>query len=295
MNINGNKGGPHPLPLSSEFGIRNSEFGIRNSGGEEGQGVGGRSNRTLSSHGPTANLLPANRASAVVGIARQDGKEMALRILLVEKDMATAGLLVPSLERKGYQVAVAHTQRQAMSHIRSLHPDLLVLDVTSFGSNGYKVSDTIRARLDNVPAILLVEKNLVGLNSTATAFLTPPFTSRRLLSVVKKVATHLNHPDLQVGPLVLDLDSRTLRKGDLALHLRPKEATLLAFFMRNPGRILSRQEIMKQVWETDYVEDTRTLSVHIRWLRLKIEDDPDAPRFLRTVRGLGYRFEVPVE
>lgn len=219
---------------------------------------------------------------------------MALRILFVEKDVATADLLVPSLERRGYQVAVAHTQRQAISRIRSLHPDLLVLDVTSFGSNGYKVSDAIRARLGNVPTILLAEKSLVGLNNTAAAFLTPPFTSRRLLYLVKKVANNLTCHEIRAGPLVLDPDSRILRKGDLSLYLRPKEATLLAFFMRNPGRILSRQEIMKQVWETEYVDDTRTLNVHIRWLRLKIEDDPNAPRFLRTVRGLGYRFEVPV-
>jgi two-component system phosphate regulon response regulator PhoB len=85
--------------------------------------------------------------------------------------------------------------------------------------------------------------------------------------------------------------SRTLSKGQNTFHLRPKEAALLALFMQNPGRVLSRREIMKEVWDTDYMGDTRTLSVHVRWLRLKIEDDPGKPRLLCTVRGRGYRFE----
>lgn len=217
---------------------------------------------------------------------------MALKILLVEKDVTTADLLVPGLERKGYQVTVANTQRQATSRIRSLHPDLLILDVTSFGSNGYKVNDALRTHLENVPAILLLNQDCAGLRSAADAFLMPPFTSRRLLYRVKKVAENLTRREIRVGPLVLDLDTRILRKGDSSSYLRPKEARLLAFFMSNSGRVLSRQELIKQIWETDYIGDTRTLSVHVRWLRLKIEDDPGAPRLLRTVRGVGYRFEA---
>jgi DNA-binding response OmpR family regulator len=218
---------------------------------------------------------------------------MSLRILFVEKDMTTADLLVPSLERKGYLVTVTQTQRQAMSRIRSSRPDLLVLDIASFGANGYKVSDAIRSRLDAVPAILLLEKGHAGAGAAADAYMTPPFTSRKLLHRVRKLAERLASREVRVGPLALDPDTRVLHKGDKILHLRPKEAALLLFFINNSGRVLSRQEIIKEVWETDYVGDTRTLSVHVRWLRQKIEDDPDSPRFLRTVRGVGYRFEVP--
>ena len=121
--------------------------------------------------------------------------------------------------------------------------------------------------------------------------MTPPFTSRKLLYRIKKVAEQLTSREIRVGPLALDPDTRTLRKSKAALPLRPKEAALLKLFMENAGRVLSRQEIMKKVWETDYIGDTRTLSVHVRWLRQKIEDDPNTPRFLRTVRGVGYRFE----
>lgn len=218
---------------------------------------------------------------------------MTLRILLVEKDVTTADLLIPSLERKGFQVLLARTQRQAMSRIRSQRPDLLVLDVASFASSGYKVCEVVRARLDGVPTILLLEKGHASAGSTAEAFMLPPFTSRKLLHRVKKLAENLTRREIKAGPLVLDPDTGTLHKGETTTHLRPKEAALLIMFMSNPGRVLSRQEIMRQVWETDYVGDTRTLSVHVRWLRQKIEDNPDAPRFLRTVRGVGYRFEAP--
>jgi DNA-binding response OmpR family regulator len=218
---------------------------------------------------------------------------MSLRILLVEKDMTTADLLVPSLERKGYEVTVAQTQRRATSRIRSLRPDLLVVDIASFGASGYKVGDAVRAKLDGVPTVLLLEKGHDSAGATAEAFMTPPFTSRKLLYRVKKLAETLTSREIKAGPLALDPDTRILRKGDVVSQLRPKEAALLAFFMRNPGRVLSRQQITKQVWETDYVGDTRTLSVHVRWLRIKIEDNPSAPRFLRTVRGVGYRFEIP--
>jgi len=217
---------------------------------------------------------------------------MGPKILFVEKDITTADLLVPSLERRDCQVVVASTQRQAMSSIRSARPDLLIIDVASFGSGGYKTAETLRSRLDGVPTILLLEAAGAGIGSTADAYLTPPFTSRKLLYRVKKIVSQLTSHEIRLGALAFDPDTRILRNGDQSLQLRPKEAALLALFMRNPGRVLSRQEIMKEVWETDYLGDTRTLSVHVRWLRQKIEDDPNHPQFLRTVRGVGYRFEV---
>jgi len=226
-------------------------------------------------------------------VANQIGEPMALRILFVEKDMTTADLLLPSLERKGHQVSLAHTQRQATSRIRSLYPDLLVMDVASFGLKGYQISDAVRARLGGVPTILLLEKGHAGAGGAAEEFMTRPFTSRKLLYRIKKVTQHLTRREIRADPLILDPQTRMLRKDEVVMHLRPKEAELLAIFMRNPSKVVSRQELMKQIWQTDYMGDTRTLNVHIRWLRLKIEDDPSCPRFLRTVRGVGYRFEIP--
>lgn len=218
---------------------------------------------------------------------------MTLRILLVEKDITTADLLTPSLERKGYHVSLASTQRQAAGRIRSSRPDLLVMDVASFGVQGYKISEAIRSRLDGVPTILLLEQGHASAGGSAEAFMTPPFTSRKLLYRIRKVAECLVEREIRFGPLALDPQACTLSKDDTVLLLRPKESALLATFMRNPGRVLTRQELMKEVWQTDYIGDTRTLSVHIRWLRLKIEQSPNKPRLLRTVRGVGYIFGEP--
>lgn len=218
---------------------------------------------------------------------------MSLRILLVEKDVTTADLLVPSLERKGHEVAVAGSQRQLSSRIRAARPDLVVLDLASFGSNGYKMLDAVRTRVESARMILLLEKGHESVGSTVDAFMIPPFTSRKLLYRVRKVAETLSPRDIRVGTLTLEPDTRVLIRGDERVQLRPKEAELLAFFMLNPGRVLSRAEIMKHVWDTDYIGDTRTLSVHVRWIRTKIEENPNKPRLLRTVRGVGYRFHNP--
>ena len=218
---------------------------------------------------------------------------MIIRILFVENDLTTVDLLVPSLERKGYQVTVAHTQRQATSRIRSSRPDLLIVDVASFGPRGYRVGEVLRDRLPGTATILLLPEGHDLAGSGAEAFMTPPFTSRRLLYRVKKLAGSLPSREIRVGSFALDPDTRTLHRGETAVQLRPKEATLLTLFMRNRGKVLSRREIMKEVWETEYLGDTGTINVHVRWLRLKIEDVPSRPRYLRTVRGVGYRFDVP--
>jgi DNA-binding response OmpR family regulator len=217
---------------------------------------------------------------------------MAIRVLLVEKDVSTSDLLMPSLERKGYHVTVARTTRQALSHLRSVRPDILVIDVASFGFAGYDLVGTLQSRLGGVPAILLLEEEGAIDKGHAAAFITPPFTSRKLLHRLGRVAETLPPREFQAGDLTLDPLTCTLQKGKSRIRLRPKEAALLAFFVRNPGRNLSRKEIMKEVWDTDYLEDTRTLNVHIRWLRLKIEDNASQPRMLHTVRGVGYRFQV---
>jgi len=123
--------------------------------------------------------------------------------------------------------------------------------------------------------------------------MTPPFTSRRLLYRIKKLASTFPDHDIRAGSFALDPDTRTLRRGETVVQLRPKEAASLALFMRHWGRVISRREIMKEVWETEYLGDADTINAHVRWLRLKVEDDPARPLYLRKVRGVGYRFDVP--
>ena len=164
---------------------------------------------------------------------------MSLKILFVENEPAIAELLVPSLERQGYQVSLARTQRQAISRCRSQQPDLLILDVISFGTNGHKTYHAVRSRLDGVPTVVLVEKPLAGPVTEAEQFMLPPFTSRKLLHRIKKLAGLVANREIVVGPFALDPDTRVLTKGAVTCHLRPKEAALLTLFFRNPGRVLS--------------------------------------------------------
>jgi DNA-binding response OmpR family regulator len=217
---------------------------------------------------------------------------MTFRVLFVEKDLTTAERLVPTLQQEGYQVSLAHSRHQALSRIRSVRPNVLVVDVVSFGADGHGVLDAIRARRQELPTVLLLSKGDPVAHSGGEACITPPFTSGKLLDRLGKVAEALPPREIRAGPLSLDLDTRTLHKGQASFRLRPMETALLALFMRNPGRVLTRKRIMKEVWKTDFLDDTRTLDVHVRWLRLKIEDDPGAPRILCTERGVGYRFQV---
>jgi DNA-binding response OmpR family regulator len=218
---------------------------------------------------------------------------MAFNILFLEKDLTTAERLVPALKQEGYQVSLARSQHQALSRIRSLRPNILVVDVASFGAGGYGLLDAVRARLHEVPTVLLLAKgDAAARGGGGETCVAPPFTPAKVLDGLGKAAEGLPPREIRAGPLVLDLDTRTLHKGGATFQLRPMEAALLSLFMRNPGRVLSREEIMKKVWKTDFLEDTRTLYVHVRWLRLKVEDDPGAPRTLCTERSVGYRFEV---
>jgi DNA-binding response OmpR family regulator len=218
---------------------------------------------------------------------------MPLRILFVEKDLTTAELLVPSLKRKGHQVWLASTMSQVRRNTRSRRPQLLIIDVASFEGRGYEISEAARSCLHGLPAVLLLPDGHDAAGDSAEAYMTPPFTSRKLLHRVKKAAKHVATRQLRAGPLVLDLEARTLQNGHRTWQLRPKEALLLEVLMRNRGRVVSRKEIMQRVWDTDYVGDTRTISVHVCWLRRKIEPDPSSPSLLRTVRGRGYRFSAP--
>jgi len=217
---------------------------------------------------------------------------MNLRILFLEKDPTTADLLLPSLEQRKHEVFLARTQQEAIGRLRAARPDLLIVDVASFGIKGYDICDAVRSRLQVLPTILLLEHGHDTAGSTADEYMTPPFTSRKLLYRIRNVTQQLNDRLVRIGPLSFDPQTRILYKGEESLYLRPKEAMLLNLFVANRGRVITRQELIKRVWDTDFVDDTRTLNVHIRWLRLKIEPDPRAPRYLRTIRGVGYRFEV---
>lgn len=221
---------------------------------------------------------------------------MTASILLVEKARSPIGWILQSLERKKYEVSLARNEQEAIQQATSETPDLIILNATSRKLDGPRICRTLHEKVAEIPIILILAKGETGDDLMgANVVLTPPFTSRKLFNRIGSILKSDEGETLQVGRLTLNLGTHCVNMGSKERRLNPKELELLKVFMRSPGRVLSRRFLMKKIWKTDYIGDTRTLDVHIRWLREKIEENPSSPRYLRTVRGVGYRFDIPKE
>lgn len=225
---------------------------------------------------------------------------MAQTILLVEDDEAFREVLAYSLRREGYEVREARDGQEALQNAREDTPDLIVLDVMLPGLDGFSICRILRAEMDT-PIILLTARmgemdKIVGLESGADDYVTKPFSTgelvARIRAVMRRSRPTQNGLVIEQGPLRLNLERRRAYRNERELTLSPKEFDLLAELMRHPGIALSRDTLMDRVWGYDFVGDTRTVDVHIRWLREKIEEEPSHPNYIQTVRGVGYRFEV---
>jgi DNA-binding response OmpR family regulator len=198
------------------------------------------------------------------------------------------------LERQGFKVLRALNGKQAMAQVKEKTPALAVIDPSSLRINGARLSHMLRRAADSVPILwVLDEGTTVSEDGVADLCLERPFTSRKFINRVRRLLPETADSILSVGDVVFDVSNREVRKGDRQRRLTPKQAKLLEALMRHASEVLSRRYLMKHVWNTDYLGDTRTLDVHIRWVREAIEDDPSSPRFVRTVRGVGYRFDPP--
>ncbi|HRW09023.1 MAG: response regulator transcription factor [Caldilineaceae bacterium] len=236
------------------------------------------------------------------------------RILVVEDEPALQDTLEYNLVKQGYEVRVAKDGQSALTVAREFHPDLILLDVMLPGIDGFEVCRILRQEM-NMPIIFLTAKaeeidKIVGLEVGADDYLTKPFSIRELLARVKALLRRVRlvreelvtaasdqlQPEfplerLSFGDLVIDLSRREVTARGTTFHLKPKEFDLLVFMARNRGIVLSRDLILERVWGWDYDGGSRTVDVHVRWLREKIELDAANPTRLVTVRGVGYRFD----
>jgi DNA-binding response OmpR family regulator len=221
------------------------------------------------------------------------------RILIVEDEPTLAQALRYNLEREGYRVTLASQGQEALDAFHLRHPDLVILDLILPDMDGLEVCRALR-RHSSVPILILTARGeetdrVVGLELGADDYMVKPFSMRELVARVRALLRRAQSspPDevLVSSDLRLDLRRREAYRGGMPLPLRPKEFDLLAFFMRHRGRALSREEILTHVWGVDVAVDTRTVDVHVRWLREKVEKVPSKPTRIITVRGLGYRFE----
>ncbi|HVY08998.1 MAG TPA: response regulator transcription factor [Mycobacteriales bacterium] len=225
------------------------------------------------------------------------------RILVVEDEESFSDALGYLLRREGYEVAVATTGPDGIEEFERGGADLVLLDLMLPGLSGLEVCRALRARSE-VPVIMLTAKDsevdkVVGLEIGADDYVTKPFSARELVARIRAVLRRRGaEPDelvssvLECGPVRMDVDRHVVSVNGDTVSMPLKEFELLEFLLRNAGRVLTRGQLIDRVWGSDYVGDTKTLDVHVKRLRAKIEPSPAAPRHLVTVRGLGYKFET---
>ncbi|MGB5059710.1 MAG: response regulator transcription factor [Candidatus Promineifilaceae bacterium] len=211
------------------------------------------------------------------------------------------GPLARKLRESGYRVLVADNGRIGLETALTENPDVVVLDVLMPEMDGWEVCKALR-KSSPVPILMLTALSdevdrILGLELGADDYLTKPFSSRELLAriraMLRRVALDQTQPkpagELTAGPLRIELDTRRAFKNNQELTLRYKEFELLSLLLHHVGQVVTRAELFDEVWGTDWLGDTRTLDVHVRWLREKVEANPSDPQFIQTVRGIGYR------
>ncbi len=216
-------------------------------------------------------------------------------ILFVEGRKPTAEYLAPVLNDQGYNVVTACTRRDTLAKVQEVRPAVIVFDSPSLRFSSRRFCNALRDANLEIPVLMLLpEAEKIDRSLGARAYLRYPFSAKKVLNRIVKLLPAPDDEVLRVGDVVLNFKQRyVVVQGKRESHLTPKQAHLLEILMRHPGEVLTRALLMKQVWDTDYLDDTRTLDVHIHWVRKAIEDNPKSPVYLRTIRWVGYCFEVP--
>ena len=223
------------------------------------------------------------------------------RILIVEDEESLSDPLAYLLGKEGYEVQVVDNGVDAVTEFDRAGADLLLLDLMLPGQPGTEVCRQVRQR-SSVPIIMLTAKDaeidkVVGLELGADDYVTKPYSSRELVARIRAVLRRQGEPEelvaatVQAGPVRMDVERHVVSVGGEPVAMPLKEFELLEMLLRNAGRVLTRGQLIDRVWGSDYVGDTKTLDVHVKRLRAKIEPDPSRPEYLITVRGLGYKFE----
>jgi DNA-binding response OmpR family regulator len=213
-------------------------------------------------------------------------------ILVIEGRHAEIPSFAADLQKKGFDVEIAQNGSQAVARLKEVNPNVTVVNAASLRSTGLRICQSLREKDPKLPVILILATENGMEKDTADAVLILPFTVQKLVNRIKPLLPGEGKNVLHVGSIRLDAEHRRVRSLGKSTKLTPRLITLLQILMEHHGEVVEREALFKKVWETNYTGDTRTLDVHISWLRRAIELDPEHPKFLKTIRGVGYRLDV---
>lgn len=218
---------------------------------------------------------------------------MANVILIVENKKTESPAFAPDLQKKGFDVYVAASGNEALERLDDIAPDLVVVNAASLRSSGKRICQSFKQQDARLPVILILKQDHAYVDKkTADAILHLPFTVQKLNNRIKALLPSDGQNLIHAGPIRLDREHGRVRCLGKSTRLTPRLVALLTKLIQHQGEVVEREALFKEVWNTDYTGDTRTLDVHISWLRRAIEIDPLHPKFLKTVRGVGYRLDV---
>jgi DNA-binding response OmpR family regulator len=213
-------------------------------------------------------------------------------LLVIEGRYAEIPSFALDLQKKGFDVHTAQNGSQAIARLKEVSPSLVVVNAASLRSTGLRICNSIRERDGKLPIVLILQSEKRIPKEAADSVLALPFTVQKLVNRIKPLLPGDGKNVIHVGPVRLDMERRRVRSLGRSTRLTPRLVALLKMLMDRHGEVVERESLFKKVWETNYTGDTRTLDVHISWLRRALEVDPENPKFLKTIRGVGYRLDV---
>ena len=218
---------------------------------------------------------------------------MKAKILWIEGKRAFGPYFIPDLRKKGFSVEIVSTGKAANKCLSEEKFDLAVVNAATFRTSGKRICSEIHSNWEKLPILMIANPDKPVNNDVgADVLLELPFTIRKLVNRINPLLPHSSNKVLRTGPIHLDLERRIVRCSEKESHLTPRLTSLLRIFLEHPNEVLEREDIFRKIWNTEYTGDTRTLDVHISWIRQAIEPNPRKPRYLITIRSVGYRLDI---